>query len=151
MLSFYQDPSPNGLFRKTMSESTGIYIASISGGKCITNKQASKSECRIQKWAPGSKEQQWIVEPEEGKENVVAFRSTLDNKYLANLEPRKTNGGKLGVGEKQLFELVKAEGKNGTGPSWFHVKSLANPEAFFNDEWGRWKEDNKIQFYKYEV
>lgn len=133
-----------------MTEKNAIYISSITGGKCIENTQKDKGECRLRKWIKTT-EQQWIVESSESDATTVAFRSVSDQQYLAALQPDKRNGGKIGVqAEKQWWTL-----EPGMGPGWWHVKSNSSfgggKAGYLNDEWGRWKDDNKLQTYEYEV
>ena len=125
-----------------------VYIASISGGKCIENTQKSQGVVRLRKWNQ-SLEQQWVLEANPEDHSSVAFKSSLDGQYLAALEPTKINGGKVGVAEaKQWWTL-----EQGRGPGWCHVKSqsavVGNQAAYLNDEWGRMQDDNKIQTYKF--
>ena len=133
-----------------MADQSAIYIASISGGKCIENTQQAKGECRLRKWNKSSS-QQWLVEPSDEGPNIVAFKSVSDQQYLAALQPDKMNGGKIGVQqEKQWFTL-----EPGRGPEWWHVKCNSSfgsgKPGYLNDEWGRLNDDNKIQTYQYEV
>lgn len=133
-----------------MADNTAIYICSISGGKAVENTQKDKGEARLRKWNKTAA-QQWLVEASQDDANTVAFKSVLDEQYLAALQPDKRNGGKIGVQrEKQWWTLEPA-----TGPERFHFKSKSSfgggKAGYLNDEWGRLRDDNKIQTYQYEV
>lgn len=133
-----------------MADTNAIYIASISGGKCIENTQQERGELRLRAWNKGAT-QQWLVEASENDPNTVAFKSVSNRQYLVALEPNKRNGGKLGVSpEKQWWTL-----EPGRGPQWFHVRSNSvfsgGKAGYLNDEWGRIRNDNKLQTYQYEV
>lgn len=130
---------------------SSVYVVSISGGKCLENAQKDQGVCRLRKWKLGSDEQQWTVEHKEGDDSTVAFKSVLDQQYLAALEPTRINGGKVGVAEEVQWWTLE----QGLGPGWVHVKSISSSDGsingYLNDEFGRMQDDNKIQTYRFEV
>lgn len=68
-----------------MSDPTNVYIASVSGGKCIENTRAPQGICRLRKWNK-SAAQQWTMEIQNSDDRVVAFKNVADGQYLSTLD-----------------------------------------------------------------